>query len=198
MARTLEFLFDFGSPTTYLAYKRLPALQSRTGAQVVYVPILLGGVFKATGNASPATIPAKSRWMGTDMARFAVRHGIVFRSNPYFPINTMHLMRGATGLIDDPRFAAYVEAVFDAMWREPRNLGDPTELGPVLERAGVTPDEFRALVEREDVKERLKAATEHAVARGAFGAPTFFVGDEMFFGQDRLDFVEEALQAPAA
>ena len=198
MARTLEFLFDFGSPTTYLAYRRLPGLQSRTGAQIVYMPILLGGVFKATGNASPATIPAKSRWMRTDMARFARRHGIAFQSNPYFPINTMHLMRGATGLIDDPRFAAYVEAVFDAMWREPRNLGDPAELGPVLARAGVAPDEFRTLVEREDVKERLKAATEQAVERGAFGAPTFFVGDEMFFGQDRLDFVEEALLAPAA
>jgi len=198
MARTLEFLFDFGSPTTYLAYKRLPGLQSRTGAQVVYVPMLLGGVFKATGNASPATIPAKSRWMGTDMARFARRHGIVFQSNPYFPINTMHLMRGATGLIGDPRFGGYLDAVFDAMWREPKNLGDPAELSPVLERADIAPEEFRTLIERDDVKERLKAATERAVARGVFGAPTFFVGAEMFFGQDRLDFVEEALLEPAA
>jgi 2-hydroxychromene-2-carboxylate isomerase len=198
MAKTVEFLFDFGSPTSYLAYKRLAALAARTGARVVYAPMLLGGVFKATGNASPATIPAKGRWMNIDMARFARRHGITFRSNPYFPINTMHLMRGATGLIDDPRFAAYVEAVFDAMWREPKNLGDPAELVPVLERAGLAPDEFRALTERDDVKQRLKAATEQAVARGVFGAPTFFVGDEMFFGQDRLDFVEEALLAPAA
>jgi 2-hydroxychromene-2-carboxylate isomerase len=198
MARTLEFLFDFGSPTTYLAYKRLPALKARTGARIVYLPMLLGGVYKATGNASPASIPAKGAWMGIDMARFAKRHGIVFRSNPYFPINTLHLMRGATGLIDDLRFAAYLEAVFDAMWREPKNLGDPAELGPVLARAGLASDEFRALTEREGVKERLKAATEQAVARGVFGAPTFFVGEEMFFGQDRLDFVEEALLAPAA
>jgi 2-hydroxychromene-2-carboxylate isomerase len=198
MARTLEFLFDFGSPTSYLAYKRLPALEARTGVQVVYAPMLLGGVFKATGNASPATIPAKARWMGTDMARFAKRHGIVFHSNPYFPINTMHLMRGATGLIGDPRFAGYVEAVFDAMWREPKNLGDPAEVAPVLARAGLAADEFRQLTERDDVKERLKTTTEQAVARGVFGAPTFFVGEEMFFGQDRLDFVEEALLAPSA
>jgi 2-hydroxychromene-2-carboxylate isomerase len=193
MAKTLEFLFDFGSPTTYLAHKRLPEVIERTGARVSYVPILLGGIFKATGNASPAMVPAKGRWMGADMARFARRHGIEFRSNPYFPINTLHLMRGATGLLEDVRFAAYVNAVFDAMWRTPKNLGEPAELKPVLGQAGLTAEEFRALTEREDVKERLKAATERAVARGAFGAPTFFVGDEMFFGQDRLDFVEEAL-----
>ena len=198
MAKTLEFLFDFGSPTTYLAHKRLPAVIARTGAMVTYVPVLLGGIFKATGNASPAMVPAKGRWMGADMARFARRHGIEFRSNPYFPINTMHLMRGATGLIEDIRFDAYVNAVFDAMWREPKNLGEPAELVPVLQRAGLTPEEFRALTEREDVKDQLKAATERAVARGAFGAPTFFVGEEMFFGQDRLDFVEEALLQGAA
>ena len=195
MAKTLEFLFDFGSPTTYLAHKRLPGVGERTGAAIVYVPMLLGAVFKATGNASPAMVPAKGRWMGADMARFARRHGIEFRSNPHFPINTLHLMRGATGLLDDMRFAAYVEAVFDAMWREPKNLGEPAELVPVLARAGLSPEEFQALTAREDVKERLKATTEQAVARGAFGAPTFFVGEEMFFGQDRLDFVEEALAA---
>lgn len=198
MAKTLEFLFDFGSPTTYLAHKRLPGVIARTGAKAAYVPILLGGIFKATGNASPAMVPAKGRWMGTDMARFAKRHGIEFHANPYFPINTMHLMRGATGLTQDVRFDAYVNAVFDAMWREPKNLGEPAELVPVLQRAGLSAEEFRALTERDDVKDRLKAATEQAVARGAFGAPTFFVGEEMFFGQDRLDFVEEALLQGAA
>lgn len=197
MAKTLEFLFDFGSPTTYLAHKRLPEVIARTGAPLTYVPVLLGGIFKATGNASPAMVPAKGRWMGADMARFARRHDIEFRSNPYFPINTMHLMRGATGLIEDIRFDAYVNAVFDAMWREPKNLGEPAELVPVLQRAGLTAQEFQTLTERDDVKDRLKAATERAVARGAFGAPTFFVGEEMFFGQDRLDFVEEALLEPS-
>ena len=195
MGKTLEFLFDFGSPASYLAYKRLPPIVARTGALVDYVPMLLGGVFKATGNASPAEIPAKGRWMNADLARFAKRDGVVFNRNPYFPINTLHLMRGATGLIEDVRFMAYCDVVFDAMWLEPKNLGDPAELAPVIRRAGVEPDDFRALVEREDVKARLKATTEAAVARGAFGAPTFFVGEEMFFGQDRMDFVEEALAA---
>jgi 2-hydroxychromene-2-carboxylate isomerase len=195
MAKTVEFLFDFGSPASYLAYKRLPDLVARTGAQVDYVPMLLGGVFKATGNASPAEVPAKGRWMNADLARWAKRYGTPFNRNPFFPINTLHLMRGATGLIEDVRFMAYCDLVFDAMWLEPKNLGDPAELAPVIRRAGVEPDDFRALVEREDVKARLKATTESAVARGAFGAPTFFVGEDMFFGQDRMDFVEEALAA---
>jgi 2-hydroxychromene-2-carboxylate isomerase len=196
--RTVEFLFDFGSPASYLAYKRLPDLAERTGAHVDYVPMLLGAVFKATGNASPATIPAKGRWTGVDFRRWAGRYGTEFNFNPHFPINTLHLMRGATGLIEDTRFMAYCDLVFDAMWREPRNLGDPAELAPVLRRAGLEADDFRALVAREEVKERLKATTEAAVARGVFGAPTFFVGEEMFFGQDRMDFVEEALASTAA
>ncbi len=198
MPKTVEFLFDFGSPASYLAYQRTPELAGRTGARIDYVPMLLGGIFKATGNASPATVPAKGRWMNLDLARWAKRCGIEFRQNPYFPINTLHLMRGATGLIGDPRFMAFNDAIFDAMWREPKNLGDPADLGPVLESVGIEREEFRALVERDDVKERLKATTEAAVGRGVFGAPTFFVGDQMFFGQDRMDFVEEALTSPVA
>jgi 2-hydroxychromene-2-carboxylate isomerase len=195
MGKTLEFLFDVGSPASYIAWKRMPAFAERTGAVVDYQPFLLGGVFKATGNHSPAEIPAKGAWMMRDLGRFAARHGITYNRNPHFPINTLHLMRGAAGLRDDPRFMAYMDAVFDAMWQAPRNLGDPAELAPVLERAGVSVDEFKALVEDETVKARLKEATEGAVARGAFGAPTFFVDGELFFGQDRMDFVEEALGA---
>jgi 2-hydroxychromene-2-carboxylate isomerase len=195
MGKRLEFLFDFGSPASYLAYKALPEVLARTGATADYRPVLLGGVFKATGNASPATVQAKGRWMNADLARWAARRGTTFRRNQHFPINTLHLMRGAAGLKDDPRYMAYLEAVFDAMWSDPKNLGDPAEMGPVLARAGVAPDEFMSLIEREDVKARLKADTEAAVARGMFGAPTFFVGEEMYFGQDRLDFVEEALAA---
>jgi 2-hydroxychromene-2-carboxylate isomerase len=198
MAKTLEFLFDFGSPASYLAYKRLSGLAARTGARIAYVPMLLGAVFKATGNASPAAIPAKGRWTSIDFRRWANRYGTEFNFNPHFPINTLQLMRGATGLIEDTRFLHYCDAVFDAMWREPKNLGDLAELAPVLRRAGVEADEFRALVDREDVKARLKATTEDAVARGVFGAPTFFVGEEMFFGQDRLEFVEVALVSEAA
>ena len=118
-----------------------------------------------------------------------------FARNPFFPINTLHLMRGAAGLQDDPRFMAYLDAVFDAMWLDPKNLGDPAEMAPVLARAGVGGDEFVALIGDEVVKARLKTATEEAIARGVFGAPTFFVGGDMFFGQDRLDWVEEALAA---
>lgn len=195
MARTVEFFFDVGSPASYIAYRRLPAIAARTGATIDYQPFLLGGVFKATGNHSPAEIPAKGAWTSVDLARHAERHGVPLARNPFFPINTLHLMRGAAGLQDDPRFIAYLDAVFDAMWREPRNLGNPAEMPAVLARAGIDADAFTALIGADATKARLKATTEAAVARGAFGAPTFFVGDAMYFGQDRLDWVEEALVA---
>ena len=197
MSKTIEFLFDFGSPTTYLAYTQLPRLAAETGARIAYVPILLGGVFKATGNQSPVMVPAKGRWMGYDLQRFARRYRVPFTFNPHFPINTLTLMRGAVGLqMKQPdRFMPYVDAVFSAMWVEPVNLGDPTVLASTLQAAGFEADALMALVGEADVKARLIANTEAAVARGAFGAPTFFVGDEMFFGQDRLDFVREAAAA---
>ncbi len=195
MARTVVFFFDVGSPASYVAYRRLPAIAARTGATIDYQPFLLGGVFKATGNQSPAEVPAKGAWTSVDLARHAARFGVAFARNPFFPINTLHLMRGAAGLQDDPRFTAYLDAVFDAMWREPRNLGDPAEMPAVLARAGIDGDAFTALIGADATKARLKAATQAAVARGAFGAPTFFVGDAMYFGQDRLDWVEEALSA---
>jgi len=195
MQKTVEFFFDFGSPTTYLAHTQLPQLAADTGAKVVYRPMLLGGVFKATGNASPVTVPAKGRWMGADMARFATRYGVPFAHNPHFPINTLTLMRGATGLqMRDPqKLMDYVDAVFQAMWVQPRNMGDPAVMAEVLGAAGFEAAAFTSLVADPEVKAQLVATTEEAVARGAFGAPTFFVGEQMFFGQDRLDFVREAL-----
>lgn len=195
MTREVDFLFDFGSPTTYLAHKRLPAVVARTGAQVNYVPILLGGVFKATGNQSPAMVPAKGIYMNRDMERFAARHGFSINFNPFFPINTISLMRGAVGYLDTPRFMDYVNLIFDAMWLEPRNLGDPEVLNRTLADGGFDPADFATRINDGAVKKRLIANTEAAVERGAFGAPTFFVGDEMYFGQDRLDFVEDALAA---
>lgn len=191
--KTVEFLFDFGSPTSYLAYKRLPTIAGRHGARVQYTPILLGGVFKATGNTSPATIPAKARYMNLDLARFAKRYGVVLNFNTHFPVNTLPLMRGAVAYQPTNHFDMYVNAMFDAMWAHPRNLNDQAEIAHVLNDIGVEPDDFLARIERPDVKEKLKANTEGAVARGVFGAPTFFVNGEMFFGQDRLDFVEEML-----
>ena len=194
MAKSVEFYFDFGSPYSYLAYKALPAIAAAHGADIVWRPMLLGGVFKATGNHSPVEIAAKGKWLHQDLQRWAARYGATFRQNPHFPINTLVLMRGATGMqMRGPDFPKYVETVFHAMWAEPRNLGDPAELAAVLGRAGFDANAFLALVNDAAVKDQLKKNTEDAVARGVFGAPSFFVGEEMFWGQDRLDFVAEAL-----
>ena len=195
MPKTVEFFFDFGSPTSYLAWTQLPRLAAQAGAQLLWRPMLLGGVFKATGNASPVMVPAKGRWMQQDMARWARRHGVPLVMNPHFPINTLTLMRGAAGLqLRQPAdFERYVETVYRAMWEAPCNMGDPAVLSQVLQRAGFDVEALLALVNDAEVKARLVANTEEAVARGVFGAPTMFVGEQMFFGQDRLDFVREAL-----
>ena len=197
MTQTVEFFFDFGSPTAYLAWTQLPRLAAECGAELVYRPMLLGGVFKATGNASPVSVPAKGRWMGQDMARWARRYNVSFSRNPYFPINTLTLMRGAAGLqLRQPdEFERYCGVIYRAMWLQPRNLGEPAVLAAVLTDAGFDAEAFMALVGDAEVKARLVATTEEAVTRGVFGAPTCFVGEDMFFGQDRLDFVREALQA---
>ncbi|MBE0615892.1 MAG: 2-hydroxychromene-2-carboxylate isomerase [Burkholderiales bacterium] len=194
MTKTVEFYFDFGSPYSYLAYKALPGIAAAQGAQIVWRPMLLGGVFKATGNHSPIEIPAKGKWLSQDLQRWAKRYRAVFRNNPHFPVNTLVLMRGATGLqMRGTDFDKYVEAMFRAMWETPRNLGEPAEIAAVLGEAGFDAAAFLALVNDAQVKDQLKKNTDEAVARGVFGAPTFFVGDEMFWGQDRLDFVAEAL-----
>ena len=195
--RSVEYFFDVGSPTSYLAWTQLPKVAAETGATIVWRPMLLGGVFKATGNASPVTVPAKGRWMNEDIQRFATRYGVQFRFNPHFPINTLTLMRGAAGMqMRSPdEFLRYVDVIERAMWETPQNLGDPEVLAATLFDAGFDPAAFAALVGDPEVKAKLVATTEEAVARGVFGAPTFFVGDQMFFGQDRLDFVREALLA---
>ena len=195
--RTVEYFFDVGSPTAYLAWTQLPKLAAETGATIAWRPMLLGGVFKATGNASPVTVPAKGRWMNEDIARWARRYGVPFAFNPYFPINTLTLMRGATGLqMRRPdELARYLDVIERAMWEAPKNLGDPPVLAATLAEAGLDAEEFLSLVGDPEVKAKLVATTEEAVARGVFGAPTFFVGDAMFFGQDRLEFVREALLA---
>ena len=196
MAKTLEFFFDFGSPTSYLAWTQLPKLAADAGAPLVCKPMLLGGVFKATGNASPVTVPAKGRWMFQDMARWARRYGVGLAMNPHFPINTLTLMRIAVGLqLRRPAdFERYVDTVYRAMWETPCNMGDATVLAEVLQRAGFDAEALLALANDAEVKAALVANTEEAVARGVFGAPTMFVGEQMFFGQDRLDFVREALR----
>lgn len=196
MTKSVEFFFDFGSPASYLAYTQIAQLCEKSQAALVYRPMLLGGVFQATGNQSPVNIPAKGAHIFTDFDRFARRYGVPLNQNPHFPINTLMLMRGAAGLqLREPaRLQAYMDAVFRAIWVDAKNLNDPAVVGAVLHRAGFDPQALLALTQDVEVKERLKAITQEAVERGVFGAPTFFVGDQMFWGQDRLDFVKEALQ----
>ena len=193
--KTVEFFFDFGSPASYLAWTQLPAICRAADATLVYRPMLLGGVFQATGNASPITVPAKGKYMLTDLARFAQRYGVPMRFNPHFPINTLALMRAAVGVQqrEPARFEEFVAAMFRAMWVDGRNMADAATVGEVLAQAGFDAQAVLALSGDATVKDALKASTEEAVRRGAFGAPTMFVGSQMFFGQDRLDFVREAL-----
>lgn len=195
MNKRVEFFFDVGSPASYLAWTQLPALCETSGAELVYRPMLLGGVFQATGNASPASVPAKGRHSHVDLGRFAKRYRVPLVINPFFPIITLMLMRGATGvqMRMPERFEDYLRGVFKAMWVQPQNLNEPTHAAKALTDAGFEPAVIMALVNDPQVKAQLRATTDEAIARGAFGAPTMYVGEEMFFGQDRLDFVREAL-----
>ena len=193
--KQVEFFFDVGSPYSYLAYHQLPKIAQAKGAEIVWRPMLLGGVFQATGNSSPANVPAKGAYSNIDLERWAKHFGVPIQHNPHFPINTLQLMRGAVGmqLRSDAEFHRYLAAIFSAMFEHPRNLGDLNELAAVLEAAGISPALMLELVQDDRVKQTLRKTTEEAVARGVFGAPTFFVGNDMFWGQDRLHFVEAAL-----
>ncbi|PKM29558.1 MAG: disulfide bond formation protein DsbA [Gammaproteobacteria bacterium HGW-Gammaproteobacteria-11] len=194
MSKQIEFFFDVGSPASYLAWTQLPALAARHAASIVWKPMLLGGVFQATGNSSPATVPAKGNYSRQDFQRFARRYGVTLKHNPYFPINTLQLMRGATAYLGTEDFQRYLTAVFNAMWVEEKDMGQPEIVAEVLSRAGFDVAAVMQRLSDPQVKEQLKNTTAEAIERGVFGAPTLFVGEEMFFGQDRLTFVEEALQ----
>ena len=194
MARTLEFYYDYGSPYSYLADTQVETIARRTGAALARKPMLLGGVFKATGNASPMTVELKSRWSAFDMPMWAHYYGVPFNRNPHFPVNTLALMRGAAAAQIDGVFERYHPAMYKAMWVDGRNLNDIKEVANVLTEAGLDAQKIGQRIQDQDVKDRLKATTEGAVARGVFGAPTCFVGDMMFFGNDRLPFVELALK----
>ena len=196
MNKTVEFFFDLGSPASYLAHTQLPLLCRDTGATLVHRPMLLGAVFQATGNASPAMIPAKGHYMLRDLARFAERYGVPMRFNPHFPINTLTLMRllVAVQLHQPERFDDALQALFQAIWVEGINMGDPARVAEVLNAAGFDAQALQSQIAEQQVKDALKASTEEAVKRGVFGAPTCFVQGEMFFGQDRLEFVREALR----
>jgi 2-hydroxychromene-2-carboxylate isomerase len=193
MTKTVEFFYDFTSPTAYLAWTRLPAITERTGATIKYRPMFLGGVMQATGNRPPGTLPQKGKWMAEDLVRWARRFNTPFKSNPHFPMMTLMVQRAAQEWVDRPDFDRYLAAIFTAAWRDQKNIADKAVLTEVVTTAGFSPEEFFAATENPANKEKLKATTDEAVARGVFGAPTFFVDGEMHFGQDRLDFVEEAL-----
>ncbi len=195
--KQIDFFFDVGSPASYLAWTQLPAICAQAGATLNYRPLLLGGVFQATGNQSPMEIPAKGRYVFDDLARYAARYGVPLRNNSHFPINTLLLMRGAVAMqIKHPeRFHDYVDAVFRAIWVDGRDMNDASVVAGVLQKAGLDPAMIMAEVTSADVKGALRNTTDEAVSRGVFGAPTMFVGPAMFFGQDRLDFVREALDA---
>jgi 2-hydroxychromene-2-carboxylate isomerase len=193
MARTLEFYFDYGSPYSYLADTQVETIAKRTGAALARKPMLLGGVFKATGNQSPMVIDLKGKWASGDLGMWARFYGVPFRHNPFFPVNTLALMRGAAAAQLDGVFERYHPAMFKAMWVDGRNLNDMAVVGAVLGEAGIDVGKMASRLQDQDVKDRLKATTDEAVTRGVFGAPTSFVDDLMFFGNDRLPFVEMAL-----
>lgn len=195
MSKTVEFYFDLGSPATYLAYTQLPKICAQTDARLIYIPLLLGGVFKATGNASPVTVPAKGRYMFQDLDRYAKRYGVSLKFNPHFPINTLMLMRAVSGmqLRHPDRFVAFIDCLFKAIWVDGRSMDEPATVAAVLSENGFDPQEVLALTADEEVKALLKDNTEKAVKRGVFGAPSMFVDNQLYFGQDRLDFVLEAL-----
>jgi 2-hydroxychromene-2-carboxylate isomerase len=197
MSKTVTFYFDIVSPTSYLASTQLPAIAERAGATIDWRPFLLGGVFRTTGNRPPAELAPKGVYMYRDLQRFARRYGVEIEMSPYFPLNTLTTMRVVTGvqLRHPDSFLALVKAAYRAAWVEQRNVGEDAVIGEILTSVGLDPSSVLPLAAEQAIKDKLRAETEGAVARGAFGAPTFFVGDEMFFGQDRLDFVREALEA---
>ena len=193
-----QFLFDFGSPNAYLCHKVIPGIEARTGVSFEYLPILLGGLFKLANNRSPveafADIPNKRAYDLMEMNRFVKKHGLAdYRWNPFFPVNTLAIMRGAVAARKLNCFEKYVDTVFASLWERAQNMADPQVIFSELEAAGLDAKAIFSATQDQDVKDRLLANTQEAHARGAFGSPTFFVGDEIFFGKDRLREVEEEI-----
>ena len=196
----VEFHFDFGSPNAYLSHLVIPEIEKRTGVKFEYVPVLLGGVFKATNNRSPAQslvgIKNKPEYERIEMNRFIKRHGITrFKSNPFFPVNTLMMMRGAIAARQLGVFERYVDEMFRNMWGDPKKMDDPAIYRTALDEAGLPTAKIVELIETQPVKDELIANTQRSVERGTFGSPTFYVGDEIFFGKDRLRDVEDLIAA---
>ncbi len=193
MPRVVEFYFDYGSPYSYIAHTRLREVLRRTGGEAQYRIMLLGGVFQLTGNSSPANNPLKWPNSQRDLERYVKKYQVPFQRNPHFPVNTLKAMRGAIVAESQGILPRYSDAVFAGMWRDAQKMDDESVLARVLGEAGIDPARLLPRIAEDAVKQKLKSYTEAAAKRGVFGAPTFFVDGEMFFGQDRLDFVEDAL-----
>ena len=196
----VEFHFDFGSPNAYLSHLVIPEIEKRTGVKFEYVPVLLGGVFKLTNNRSPAQslagIKNKPEYERLEMQRFIKRHGITrFQSNPFFPVNTLMMMRGAIGARSLAVFERYVDEMYRNMWADPKKMDDPNVYRAALDAAGLPTAKILELIETKPVKDELIENTNRSVERGTFGSPTFYVGNEIFFGKDRLRDVEEMIVA---
>jgi 2-hydroxychromene-2-carboxylate isomerase len=193
MTKQVEFYYDYASPTCYLAWTQLPAISAKHGAALIRKPILLGGVFKATGNTTPVSIPAKGQWMFKDIQRYAKFYGVPLVMNPHFLLNSLPAMRGAIWASRNGQIDAFDRALFEASWAKARNIGDLAELSAIVSEAGLDAKAMAEGIQTDEVKKTLIDQTEQAVERGVFGAPAFFVGDEMHFGQDRLPWIERAL-----
>lgn len=198
MSKKVEFLFDFGSPNAYLSWKVVPEIEKRTGMKFQYVPVLLGGIFKATNNVSPVIanqgIRNKGEYQFLEIERFVKKHGLTkFKFNPHFPVNTLQIMRGAIAAEMENILPKYLDAVMAAMWEDGKKMDDPDIIKAVLDAAGIDGAHILSRIGEADVKAKLVANTESAVERGAFGIPTFYVDGDIYFGKDRLRDVEEAI-----
>ena len=196
----VEFHFDFGSPNAYFCHKLIPDIESRIGVVFEYVPVLLGGVFKLTNNQSPmvafARVKNKPEYNRLETQRFIAKHGLTaYNRNPHFPVNTIQIMRGAVAAQLDGNYEAYVDAVYHHMWEDPKKMDEPDVIRSALDESGLDGATVLTRIQDQDVKDRLLKNTEASVERGTFGSPTFFVGDEIYFGKDRLRDVEEAVLA---
>ncbi|MCA9981557.1 MAG: 2-hydroxychromene-2-carboxylate isomerase [Anaerolineales bacterium] len=195
MSKQIEFYFDFTSPWTYMASTQLPQLAEKYNAEIIYKPALLGGIFKSIGNVAPATLPAKGKWMLIDLQRHAKKYGVPFQMPPIFPVNTVRVMRGVLVAMQDGYFEDYYAALWPAIWVDGRDLGNTAVLLEVVREIGQDPEQFAERIEEPAIKQALIERTAEAVERGLFGMPTFFIDGEMYFGQDRMNFVEDALKS---
>lgn len=193
MNKVIDFYFDYGSPATYLAWTQIYKIVEEADANLNMIPMLLGGVFKETGNASPATVPAKSKWMGADLRMYAKNYNVEFNSNSFFPINTLNLMRGAVAAQKLDIFEKYSDTIFKGIWVKDLNLGDLEVLKDYLEKSGIPSDEVFKLCQDQEIKNELITNTQEAVSKGIFGAPSFIIDGILIFGQDRLHFVKDLL-----